>query len=258
MHGRIVSEAELANAERFGRFCPVFKVDASTIVKTGDCIRLTEAATMRFVRENTAIPVPEVYNAYKDDKTGHVRIVMEFVEGDCLEYVWDKLNPSQKLSIIEQLRNIFLELRKLKGTLIGGIDGTACEDHLFTDNLGGYGPYDSENHFNDGIVTALKQSKQGPWVDVVCEMILDSLRNHKVVLTHGDFAPRNIIVQGTKVVAVLDWELSGYYPEYWEYVKALWRPAWESAWIKDRAVDQVLQSYLSELAVVWHTRDIIW
>jgi len=203
MHGRVVSEAELANAERFGRFFPVFKVDASTIVKTGDCIRLTEAATMRFVRENTAIPVPEVYNAYKDDKTGHVRIVMEFVEGDCLEHVWDKLNPSQKLSIIEQLRSIFLELRKLKGTFIGGIDGTACEDNLFTDNLGGYGPYDSENHFNDGIVTALKQSKQGSWVDVVCEMIL-SLRNHKVVLTHGDFAPRNIIVQGTKVVAVLD------------------------------------------------------
>lgn len=119
---------------------------------------------------------------------------MALVEGDCLEHVLDKLNPSQKLSIIEQLRNIFLELRKLKGTFIGGVDGTACGDYLFTGNLGGYGPYDSENHFNDGIVTALKQSGQGPWVDVVCEMILDSLRNHEVVLTHGDFAPRNIIV----------------------------------------------------------------
>jgi aminoglycoside phosphotransferase (APT) family kinase protein len=258
MQGRVVSDDELASAERFGKFCPVFKVDATTIVKTGDSVRLTEATTMQFVREHTAIPVPEIYNAYRDEKTGHVRIITEYVEGDCLEHVWDKLNPSEKDLIIQQLRNIFLELRELKGTFIGGIDNTACEDQLFTSDLGGYGPYDNEKDFNDGIVTALKRSQQGPWVDMVSEMILKLLQDHKVVLTHGDFAPRNVLVQGTKVVAVLDWELSGYYPEYWEYVKALWRPAWESAWSKDRAVDQILQSYLSELAVVWHTRDIIW
>jgi hypothetical protein len=50
--------------------------------------------------------------------------------------------------------------------------------------------------------------------------------------------------QGTKVAAVLDWELSGYYPEYWEYVKALYRPAWKSSWIKKRVVDQILNLIL--------------
>ena len=80
----------------------------------------------------------------------------------------------------------------------------------------------------------------------------------EIVLTHGDFAPRNILLQNTKIVAVLDWELSGYYPEYWEYVKALWRPQWEPSWIKDNVVEQVLQEYLTELAILWHTREIIW
>jgi hypothetical protein len=31
--------------------------------------------------------------------------------------------------------------------------------------------------------------------------------------------------------------MAGFYPEYWEYVKALYMPAWESEWIKDRAVE---------------------
>jgi aminoglycoside phosphotransferase (APT) family kinase protein len=257
MEKRVITAADLTKAERFGKFCPVFKIDATTAVKTGDCVRLAEANSMKFVREHTTIPVPKVYNVYKDQDTGHVRIVMEFIEGNRLEDMWDKFDVSQKKIVVEQLHDFFSQLRKIKGPFIGCIDGTACEDQLFTDELGGYGPYDNESDFNKGIVTALKRSRQGPWVDVVCEMIT-SLKNHKIVLTHGDFAPRNILVQGTKVVAVLDWELSGYYPEYWEYVKALWRPPWETGWIKDKAVDQVLKKYLTELAVVWHTRDIIW
>jgi aminoglycoside phosphotransferase (APT) family kinase protein len=87
--------------------------------------------------------------------------------------------------------------------------------------------------------------------------MVTSLKNHKIVLTHGDFASRNVLVQDTKVVTVLDWELSGYYPEYLEYVKALWRPPWEAGWTKHRAVDQVLKNNVTQLAVVWHTRDII-
>ncbi|KAF2757601.1 hypothetical protein EJ05DRAFT_501132 [Pseudovirgaria hyperparasitica] len=44
------------------------------------------------------------------------------------------------------------------------------------------------------------------------------------VFTHGDIRPANIIVrQGEdltwKVVALIDWETSGFYPSYWECVK---------------------------------------
>jgi len=36
--------------------------------------------------------------------------------------------------------------------------------------------------------------------------------NEPFVLVHGDFNGRNIMMQGTKVQAVLDWEFSGSYP----------------------------------------------
>ncbi|RMZ67762.1 kinase-like domain [Pyrenophora seminiperda CCB06] len=258
MEGKMISSEELLRAKRFAEFAPVFKVDAHTVVKTGNSVRLAEAAAMKLVRDLTTIPVLRVLNAYTDDNSGHVRIVMEFIEGDVLYDVWDKFSYDQKMDIVQQLRGFLSQLRKIKGTFIGSVDGTACEDQLFTDEIGAYGPYENEHAFNQGIATALQRSQQGAWVDMVSNMVLKSLHGHAVVMTHGDFCPRNIIVQGTKVVSVLDWELSGYYPEYWEYVKALYRPAWESGWIKDGAVDKILEPYLPELAVVLHTREIIW
>lgn len=102
---------------------------------------------------------------------------------------------------------------------------------------------------------ALKNTLSSGWVNTVWDM-MGTLKDHKIVMTHGDLSPRNILVQGSKVVAILDWEMSGYYPEYWEYVKALYRPAWKSSWIKDGAVNQVLTPYLSELAVLLHVSSV--
>lgn len=105
----VVSESELATAQRLGQICAVYKVDEATVVKSGGFVRMAEAQAMRFVRENTTVPVPvpEVYNAYTDDESGHVRIVMEYVEGDCFDDVWDHFDQAQKATVIAQLRDIF-------------------------------------------------------------------------------------------------------------------------------------------------------
>ncbi|KAK3897337.1 hypothetical protein C8A05DRAFT_48007 [Staphylotrichum tortipilum] len=44
---------------------------------------------------------------------------------------------------------------------------------------------------------------------------------HPIVFSHGDIAARNIMVRDGHIVALLDWEFSGWLPEYWEYVFAL-------------------------------------
>lgn len=85
-----------------------------------------------------------------------------------------------------------------------------------------------------------------------------ALPSHDTVLTHSDLTPRNIIVQGGKVVAILDWELSGFYPAYWEYVKACYRPDWSSVWTKERVVERIMKQYTLEHAALLHTRDVIW
>jgi thiamine kinase-like enzyme len=55
------------------------------------------------------------------------------------------------------------------------------------------------------------------------------------VFTHGDLRPANIIVTSTspaKVVAIVDWEQAGWYPDYWEYCKAMYTTDYEGEWAK--------------------------
>jgi hypothetical protein len=42
--------------------------------------------------------------------------------------------------------------------------------------------------------------------------------------THGDLAPRNVILRKGKIVGIIDWDSSGWRPEYWEYTKAYFTP----------------------------------
>jgi tRNA A-37 threonylcarbamoyl transferase component Bud32 len=255
---RIIAKHELESADRLApETAPnIYKIE-NIVIKTGDATRLAEALTMRAVREKTTIPVPKIYNAYLDNETGHGTIIMDYVEGEELRYVWDKLKPEERSSIIEQLRGYMEQLRSIEGSFIGSIDNTYCEDQLFTDDLGSYGPYEDENSFHEGIIKALRSSQEGPYTEMVADFIR-ALPQHRIVLTHSDFAPRNILVSQGKVVAILDWEMAGYYPEYWEYVKAYYRPDWGLSWFQDRVIDSILQPYPLEHAVLLHTRDIVW
>jgi aminoglycoside phosphotransferase (APT) family kinase protein len=43
----------------------------------------------------------------------------------------------------------------------------------------------------------------------------------RFVLTHGDLTPRNIMVEGARVTGIVDWERSGFFPEWAEYAFAM-------------------------------------
>lgn len=256
---RIVTKDELAGSTELQKFsCARLLPDGKTVAKIGPIIRMAEAETMRIVRRETSIPVPEVYNAYRDDETGHVCIVMEFVQGKQLDQAWPELSGEEKESIIQQLAGYFKELRQIKGTFIGGIDGSPLDEQLFPDIAGVYGPYKTEDDFNKGLIDAwTAEYPQDAFIRMLCKMQL-SIRDHEFVLTHNDVAVRNILVQGSKVTAIVDWARSGFYPEYWEFFKAFWRPEWDSAWMEEGLFERVLDPYLHEAAVLLHTSYRIW
>ncbi|KAL8832513.1 MAG: hypothetical protein Q9170_004846 [Blastenia crenularia] len=233
-------------------------INPTTVAKSGDAIRLTEAASMRFVRAKTSIPVPEVVDAFVHPETKHVCILMEYIDGQPLNEVWDTYSEIQKEHIISQLKSYLTELRQLKGTIIGPVDGTYCAEQFFDgEDQATYGPFESETAFNDGLVRALEARGRNTWTETVARFIR-AMPEHSVVFTHNDLAPRNILIRDGNVVAILDWELSGFYPEYWEYIKALYWPDRQSSWIKDNVIDRVLQPYLLELAYLLHARNLIW
>ncbi|RBQ70446.1 hypothetical protein FVER14953_12260 [Fusarium verticillioides] len=252
---RTVTPKQLKNGYKLA-FSPVYRIDPWTVVKTHT--RMAEAETMRFIRANTLIPVPEVQNAYRDDTTGHTVLIMDYVEGKMLKDAWPAYSEAERESVISQLRGYMAQLRGFKGDFIGCIDGTACNDQYFCEDPEGYGPYKTEQDFNQGIVKAMKRDNENGFTEWRCPVWLSVMKDHDIVLTHGDFDPRNILVQGDKVVAILDWEMSGYYPTYWEYGKALLRPEWESVWSRSKAVDKILEPFHNELAVMWSSNDVLY
>jgi Phosphotransferase enzyme family len=54
-----------------------------------------------------------------------------------------------------------------------------------------------------------------------------------IKFTHGDMHQTNVIISTTsppRVLAVIDWGQSGWYPDYWEHCKASYTCWWEDEW----------------------------
>ncbi|KAI1948751.1 hypothetical protein LOZ12_003625 [Ophidiomyces ophidiicola] len=203
---RRIGPSDIVDSKRLVecKFVNVYRVDEHTVAKLCPPAQLVEAVAMQLVRSKTSVPVPRVYNAYVDDSTSRGVILMEYIHGDVLTDVWDKLDPCQRANIISQLRQFMDELHAIKG----------------------FGPYKTEEELNNGIVRALQLSISDTWVDRVGRMV-KPIPSHEIVFSHADLSPQNIIVRGDKVLALLDWEMAGFYPAYWDYIKALYRPDWQ-------------------------------
>lgn len=81
---------------------------------------LNEAAAMRFIAENTNIPVPRLYGCFEDD--GAVYLVMEYIEGVSMA----KLKPEERKVVEQELEGYLETLKTLKSSSWGGPSGIVC------------------------------------------------------------------------------------------------------------------------------------
>lgn len=166
---------------------------------------------MRYIADNTTIPIPNVHSIELHD--GDIKsISMDYIDDRTLEDAWLDMVPSQKILIAQELHGFILQLRKLKkdsGPKRRGNASLKTHTQDFKpspDLLALFTPH-----------SLLMMDSSGP--DMLKHGPL-GLKD-KLVFTHGDLAPRNILVNNEgHVSAVLDWEYAGWYPEWWESVKA--------------------------------------
>jgi aminoglycoside phosphotransferase len=69
-------------ARLFKRNRTCIPISKNLIVKTGPYVHLAEVATMRFVAENTSLPVPKVFCSFLHKDRAY--IVMERIEGETM------------------------------------------------------------------------------------------------------------------------------------------------------------------------------
>ncbi|KAL2023880.1 hypothetical protein VTK56DRAFT_657 [Thermocarpiscus australiensis] len=209
-------------------------------------IRPSEVEAMRFVSEHTSIPVPRVY------EVGERYFTMEFIEGETLAQAWETtLSEEDRALVARQLRDYINQLRAIKspdGVICSFGGRPAVDSRLF---LHEGGPFANEAAYNEFLISDLTGHS------IVQDMIRTQMRtDHEIVLTHGDLHAINIMVRpGAGVVAIIDWELAGYYPEYVDLLKPF-RPAnWACGYYRELlnvfpqrydaefVVDQVLTSW---------------
>ncbi|KAJ6512981.1 kinase-like protein [Mycena sanguinolenta] len=197
-----------------------------------------EAEVIRYLKKRTTIPLPEIVLS----ATGLFEhfMVMKRIDGDPLDCVWADMSREQQANVIRQLRDIVVQLRALPPPdphAISGLYNRRCQDARVS-SAASFGPFKNESEFNDFLVkNAQGNFPPHPFYEETRGKMCDT---HRIVFTHGDLAPRNIMVQGNVVVGLIDWEHSGWFPEHWEYCKAHFSPDREcgESWI--RALDEIM------------------
>ena len=188
------------------------------VVKYGLDLDLAEAASMIFIQERTKIPLPKILNAYR--KEGYGYIIMEFVEGELLQRLWPKLLPDEKRGILTELKDYICQIRRIKcpaGTQIGSVMGGPAIDRRQLKSITG-GPFTSVAEFNKWQLAQLREKTPLAHRDIYITM---HKPDRRIVFSHCDLGFHNIIVHNGHIAAIIDWEDSGWYPEHWDYCKAV-------------------------------------
>lgn len=237
------------------------------VVKYGLAVDLMEGQNMVFIQKATSVPVPRIYALFRNPTSNKNYIIMERVAGQRLDTEWRTLSQGQKDAITIKLRGYFDEIRRLPTP--GGycsVNNQALLDNVFwtgdtADAIAG--PFTTEEELNDAMIKKyifnnLPKNK----ADFYKRAFPSILRNHHPVFTHGDLQRKNILVQETSPspdlsvpsttdynheVTVIDWEIAGWYPSYWEYARSIFACGrWNDDW--SVYVDKVLDPFLNEWA----------
>lgn len=183
----------------------------------------TEYTTLQYLEQHKPdCPAPRPLGCMKMSRIS--LIFLTYKPSTTLGEVWNKLDSDQKVSVRDQLDVFLTSIRSLPyidGQLLG-VAGEGCKDirrHLRQSDK----PIKTAAEFEDFLLSI---TRPGGLVFVeLLRQLSPSLSPTNIVFTHGDLRPDNITVEmgdhGQCVITgLIDWEYSGFYPEYYEAVRS--------------------------------------
>lgn len=208
--------------EGAGASSGVFRVSKNIIVKiTNKASAFTEIGSLQYIQTHLpTFPAPQAHGLIQ---LGLFWLLFtSFVPGIDLEKAWPRLDETGKKHVSAQLDSLLNELRSLpkpRDQPLGGVQMEGCKDARRGVRVS-KSPITNPLEFQDFIFSGSRSASP------VYRQLLRDLApaSSRCVFTHGDIRPANIMVgkenDGTWTVSgIIDWEASGFYPEYWESVK---------------------------------------
>ena len=193
----------------------VVRLSHGLAMKGGSNVLPSEAEAMRLAVAKTDIPVPWVHRSFQvPDSTQYFGtkgfIVMDYIDSSPLDECWTSLSLEVQSRIAHQVAESIHCLQSVWLSQAGPIGSGCCTGRFFTDYSAG--PFASgqemESWFNHKL-NICKQCCQAPQdIPPFCFT--------SFVLTHQDISPRNLILDGSGNVWVIDWADAGAYPPSFE------------------------------------------
>ena len=215
------------------------------VVKTGPGVLIMYARDLaekvicaQFALDEAALPVPRIL--YYPGDPHHVvtvqnliaeqplvdsvwYICMEQVPGVSLDKVIDTMTVEELDHVAAQLKLLLLCMRTIQSKTLGSVSEGPYRNTFFPPNVSPKRSFTSVEEFIDQY-RSLFTFIAGGNMDSVSHAYVDTLlspfpRDCPMYFTHGDLLPKNIMVQGSTVTALIDWAEGGFYPEFWEYCR---------------------------------------
>ena len=191
------------------------------------------------------VPAPLLIDQFQDLDDINWIIMTKMPGRRALGTVYRMSYPQRK-QLADDLTSALAELHAIPnktGHLFCGAGGGRIYDWR-TAAAYGCGPYDTEdafnNHISRGARDALTQYKPSAF-----------FKKHKSVFTHSDLFFCNVLVDNGRLSGIVDWEGSGFMPEYWDFTKAMrvvkareekdiYRRIWGNTYDEELEVEQYL------------------
>ncbi|KAF4943255.1 hypothetical protein FGADI_13532 [Fusarium gaditjirri] len=195
-----------------------------------------ESNAISLVRKHTSVPVPRVLDLVADSRNTY--LLTTRLRGEPLARALDILSDRDCREFVDQMQSFISQIRSIPP--VGSKDhicntlSEACSDPRIRDS-NPIGPFNDEASFSQYLRHPDDPARRG----------------HQIVFTHADLNLRNILVdkvtrldgtRGWAVSGIVDWENSGFYPEYWDCTKAQFEGfRWDDRWT--RALVEVFRPF---------------
>ena len=185
-----------------------------------------ESTTLDLVFCHTAIPVPRVRRVIHNPEEGDIAMVMDHIPGRSLYRVWPSMSLLEKLKVALTIRDYVRQLRAIRhprslipGPVIPGTTPLGPRCTMMTGELDHRRPEfatyaEISEWWNYRYAISINEVPK-IHVGVLIERFDDT---KPLVLTHCDLNMHNFLVGDDGRLYLIDWEMSGFYPEWFEYV----------------------------------------
>ncbi|KAF4494980.1 kinase-like domain [Fusarium agapanthi] len=195
-------------------------------------------ATLLTLTFNLRVPVPRPLDLVSDADTSY--LLTTTMPGQRLGSYIDVLSDDYLDIFKHDMQKYMTQLRSIsrqgeqKHVISNAVGGpcydyriVACRDY---DKERGdfFGPFTDKEEFNNILRT--------PALPAIFHST-----GHDIVFTHSDINMRNILMHNGRISGIVDWENSGWFPDYWEYTKAHFVTKLNKRWLA--VVDRIFENF---------------